>query len=108
MLAAGPLYESPEEPMPTTASRDLDQARRLERGLIRVRWFGVFLGVYLVSQTNTGFPPFASRVTLGFAYTLISLLALGNVVITMVLRRVTSLESLKRLGLAAFLFDAVI
>ncbi len=94
--------------MPTTASRDLDQARRLERGLIRVRWFGVFLGVYLVSQTNTGFPPFASGVTLGFAYTLISLLALGNVVITMVVRRVTSLESLKRLGLAAFLFDAVI
>ena len=34
--------------MPTAEARELE-SRRLERGLIRVRWFGVVLGVYLVT-----------------------------------------------------------
>lgn len=97
-----------EPPASEAARTDLDQARRLERALIRVRWFGVVLGVYLVSQTNTGFPPFASRGVLAFAYALMGLLAAGNVAILLAVRRIGTLEGMQRLGVTAFLFDAVV
>ena len=47
--------------MLSTGAKEVEQSRRLERGLIRVRWFAVGLGFYLVTQTNAGFPPHASR-----------------------------------------------
>jgi signal transduction histidine kinase len=92
----------------TRSSRDLDQARRLERGMIRVRTFGVILGVYLISQTNTGPKPYASDLILGLAYALMALLALGNAAIWLATRRATTLAALRRIGLAAFVFDAII
>ena len=42
-------------------TQNLEQARRLELGLVRVRWFAVILGLYLVSQTNVGASPRASH-----------------------------------------------
>ena len=53
-----------------TSVTDLTRARRLERLMVRVRWFGAVLGVYLVSQTNSGAPPHASDRILAFAYAL--------------------------------------
>src|SRR6266536_4914962 len=89
-------------------AKELEQARRLERGLVRVRWFAVALGFYLVSQTNTGFPPYASNLTLTLAYTVMSVLAVGNVVITIATRRIQTVKSFRRLGAAAFAFDAMV
>jgi signal transduction histidine kinase len=88
-------------------AKDLEQARRLERGLIRVRWFAVALGFYLVSQTNNGLPPYASRRVLALAYVIMSTLAVGNVVITIATRRIQTAEGFRRLGVAAFVFDAI-
>jgi signal transduction histidine kinase len=94
--------------MQTTTAREVEQARRLERGLTRVRWFGVALGLYLVTQTNTGFPPHASHRVLALAYSIMAVLALGNVAITIGTRRIQTVEGFRRLGLAAFAFDALV
>jgi signal transduction histidine kinase len=92
----------------TRSSRDLDQARRLEHGLIKVRSFGAILGLYLVSQTNTGPRPWASNLVLGLAYAMMGALAAGNAVIWLATRRANTLERLQKIGLAAFAFDAVV
>jgi signal transduction histidine kinase len=92
----------------TRSSRDLDQARRLERGLIRVRSFAVLLGVYLVSQTNIGPRPYASDLILGLAYGLMGMLGLGNAAFWLATRRATSLDTLRRIGLVAFGFDTLV
>jgi signal transduction histidine kinase len=92
----------------TPATRELDQARRLERGLIKVRSFGALLGLYLVSQTNTGPHPYASDLILGLAYAMMGALALGNAAIWLATRKARTLEGLRRIGLAAFALDAVV
>jgi signal transduction histidine kinase len=96
------------EPREAGASRELDRARRLERGLIRVRWFAVILGVYLVYQSNSGLPPFASRTVLLLGYTIISVLGIGNLLVWIGVGRSRTLLSLQRLGWGAFLMDAVV
>jgi signal transduction histidine kinase len=92
----------------TPVSQDLDQARRLERGLIRVRSFGALLGLYLVSQTNTGPRPYASHLIVGLAYALMGFLALGNAVIWLATRRAGTVEGMRRIGLVAFALDAIV
>src|SRR2546425_1334802 len=87
---------------------NLEQARRLELGLIRVRWFAVILGLYLVSQTNTGPPPRASHIVVVLAYGVIAALAVGNSLIWIGAVRLKSLPAMRRLGLAAYLFDAAV
>jgi signal transduction histidine kinase len=96
------------EPREAGASRELDRARRLERGLIRVRWFAVILGFYLVYQSNSGLPPYASRTVLLLGYTIISVLAIGNLLVWIGVGRSKTLLSLQRLGWGAFLMDAVV
>jgi signal transduction histidine kinase len=89
-------------------SKNLEQARRLELGLVRVRWFAVVLGLYLVSQTNLGPPPRASHSVVVGAYAIMAGLAAGNVLIWIGAVKLSSLSALRRLGLAAFLFDAAL
>ena len=101
--------ESPQIAAQGASAREMEYAVRLERGMVRVRWFGVVLGGYLVLQTNnTPVPPYATRATLAFAFSLIVLLALGNVLIILAMRRIRSVQSFKRLGLAAFALDGVV
>jgi signal transduction histidine kinase len=90
----------------TRPGRDLEQARRLERGLIQVRTFAAILGFYLVSQTNGGPPPHASDLVLALGYGLVGILAAGNAVIWLATRRATTVQGMRRIGLAAFAFDA--
>jgi signal transduction histidine kinase len=92
----------------TRSSRNFDQARSLERGLIRVRGFGVLLGIYLVSQTNTGPRPYASDLILGLGYGLMGVLALGNIAFWLATRRATSLEAMRRIGLVAYGLDTAV
>jgi signal transduction histidine kinase len=94
--------------MDTSTAIDVARARHLEHVLIRVRWFGVLLGVYLVSQTNSGPPPHASDTVLILAYAILAFLAAGNVVIALWRARVRTLPAVRRLGLVAFCFDAAI
>src|SRR5438105_7797252 len=88
------------------SDKHLEQARRLELGLVRVRWFAVFLSLYLVSQSNVGQPPRASHGVMVAAYLVVAALAVGNLGIWLAAARLRSLAALRRLGLAAFLFDA--
>jgi signal transduction histidine kinase len=88
--------------------KSLEQARRLELGLVRVRWFAVVLSLYLVSQTNAGQPPRASHAVLVGAYGIVVALAAGNVFIWLAAERLRSLRALQILGLCAFLFDAAL
>lgn len=92
-------------PQPT---KRLDSRHRLEHGLVLVRWFGVALGLYLVSQTNVGAPPRASHLVLILAYCAIAGLAAGNLAIWFALRHVRSRPGMHRLGLVAFSFDAIV
>jgi signal transduction histidine kinase len=94
--------------MDTSTTIGFARARRLEGVLIRVRWFGVLLGVYLVSETNSGPPPHASHTVLTLAYAILACLAAGNLVIALWTARVRTLPAVRRLGLAAFSFDAAI
>jgi signal transduction histidine kinase len=94
--------------MDTSTSIEFSRSNRLERLLIRVRWFGVLLGVYLVSQTNSGPPPHASDTVLTLAYAILACLAAGNLAITLSVARVSTLPAMRLLGLAAFSFDAAV
>jgi signal transduction histidine kinase len=87
------------------AGRRRDEAVRLERGLIRIRWFGVGLALYLVSQSNRGPLPHASSAELGASYAFVALLAAANVAAAAVIRRPRSTATLERLGLAVFAAD---
>ncbi|HYT80331.1 MAG TPA: ATP-binding protein [Actinomycetota bacterium] len=107
-----PLYDrggvGRVEPMEAGSSRELDRARRLERGLIRVRWFAVVLGLYLIRETNSGLPPYASKTVLLLGYLIIAALGVGNVLIWIGASRCRTLLALQRLGWGAFLMDAVV
>ncbi|HEV8419813.1 MAG TPA: ATP-binding protein [Actinomycetota bacterium] len=96
------------EPIEAGASKELERARRLERGLIRVRWFAVILGFYLVYQSNSGPPPYASTTVLLLGYAIISGLGVGNLLVWIGVGRAKTLVSLQRLGWGAFLMDAVV
>lgn len=91
--------------------KDFEQATRLERGMILVRWLGVALGVYLIAQTNTGDPryfPRASAARLDLGYALMAALAVGNTAIWRLTKRATTLRRVERIGYSAFALDVVI
>jgi signal transduction histidine kinase len=92
----------------TRASRELDQARRLERGLSRVRSFGVLLGIYLVSQTNSGPPPHATNTVLAAGYALMAGLAVANMGIWLGTRRATTVDAMRKIGVVAFAIDMLV
>jgi signal transduction histidine kinase len=92
--------------MLASMSRTLDQAKRLELGLVRVRWFGVVLGAYLVAQTNEVPPPHASDAVLIGGQSIMAYLAIGNVVVWYLTQRIGTTTGIQAVGLAAFLLDA--
>ena len=89
-------------------TEDLGRARRLEQGMVLVRWFGVALGVFLVSQSNATPPPHASRLVLALAYAMMGLLALGNVAVSMATTRTTSVNAMRWIGIGAFALDSFV
>lgn len=84
---------------------DMAQAKRLERGLVKVRWFGVFLGVYLVAETNAA-PPYSPRSAVVLGQALMGTLAIGNVIVWFATSRCRSMQSMLRIGFSAFILDA--
>jgi len=88
-----------------------EQARRLERGLVFVRWFGVGLGVYLVSQTNAGDPAFfpqASSLRIAIGYAIMAGLAAANIVIWRLVSRARTDRTMQRIGVFGFAVDAAV
>jgi signal transduction histidine kinase/MFS family permease len=94
--------------MAVIGAQGLEQFKRLEHGLVRVRWFAVLLGIYLNTQTNAGPPPHASDFVVIGSQALMAALALGNVAVSLVTNRVATLRGIRKVGLAAFTLDAVV
>jgi signal transduction histidine kinase len=80
------------------------ELRRVEQGLIKIRWFGVLFGIVAIALTPE-WPDDATRI---LTTALVAALAAGNLVIWGAMGRLASDRSIVRLGLAAFAFDAVI
>ena len=93
--------------MEATGSRQVEQARRLELGLVRVRWFGTALGLFLISQ-DARLVPSPPRASILMAYAFVAVLAAGNVTVWHLARRLGTPRALARLGLAAFGLDAAV
>lgn len=78
--------------------------RRLELWMTYVRWFGVLFGALAVA-IETQYPdPSIERA----AWLLLAFLGLGNLGIWAALARISSERDLTRLGLATFVFDAIV
>jgi signal transduction histidine kinase len=87
--------------------RDLAQSRRLETGLIGLRWFVVMLGgtfTFLTVQDANEVPGYA--VPLGFV--LVAALAIGNVAITLLVERAARPAQLDVIGFGAFVLDIAV
>jgi signal transduction histidine kinase len=87
--------------------RDFEQARRLERGLIAVRWFGVIFAAVQVSQART-LEPTPPEYTTPFGFVLTALLTLGNIVVAARTRRAARAEQLTVIGMVAFALDIAV
>jgi signal transduction histidine kinase len=87
---------------------EFEQARRFEAGLVWVRYFGVVLGVYQISQANAGPPPHASPTVLLLGQSIMAVLAIGNSAILLVVRRLRTLEGIRRIGVVFFGFDIAV
>jgi signal transduction histidine kinase len=87
--------------------RDLNQARRLERGLIALRWLVVMFGVVQTAQVlgdDVASPGYAGPL----GYSLVAALAVGNLLISMLADRAEDERQLRRVGVWGFLIDIVI
>jgi putative methionine-R-sulfoxide reductase with GAF domain len=95
-----------------TGSRELEttpeRTRRLEHALILVRWFGVVLGAFLVTQSSGPGAPSRHGSVIAVGEVIIAILALGNVGLMLALPRATSTLKMQRLGLAAFVLDTAV
>jgi signal transduction histidine kinase len=80
------------------------ELRRLEQGLIQIRWLGVLFGV-VGNLVQPSWPNDATQIT---AWGLVAALAVGNLIIWGAVGRAGSDRRLARLGMAAFAFDAAI
>jgi signal transduction histidine kinase len=87
---------------------EFEQASRFEAGLVWVRYFGVVLGVYLISQSNAGPPPHASPTVLVLGQSIMAALALGNSLILIAVRRCRTYERLRGIGVVIFSFDITV
>ena len=72
--------------MVAARSLDLEQARRLEKGLVAVRWFAVAFALFQVSQDNA-IHPIPPPATQPRGFVLVVVLALGNLVIWLLMRQ---------------------
>jgi signal transduction histidine kinase len=80
------------------------ELRRVEQGLIRIRWFGVLFG--LIGNAVT--PTWPDDLTRLLAWSLVAALGVGNLVIWGATGRQNTDRSLSRLGVAAFAFDGLV
>lgn len=81
--------------------------RRLELGLVRIRWFAVAFGLFQTWQVVTDSekePGYVAPVTL----VLLAVLTAGNLLIARLASRTSTSRTLRRIGLAAFALDAVV
>src|SRR5439155_8074548 len=82
-----------------------DRARRTERALWRIRWFGIALGVYQSTNPGEVFGIRTPRSSEWIALAALGLLVVNNIVVSIVFRRAPSDRGLQKLGAAVFALD---
>ncbi|MBI2238719.1 MAG: GAF domain-containing sensor histidine kinase [Actinobacteria bacterium] len=92
---------------PGRRSRDLAQARRLELGLIGLRWFVVGFGV-LQMVVTLRVRPDAPDYVAPVGFVLVGVLAIGNVAVSTLTERAQRADQLRRVGLSAFVLDVAV
>jgi signal transduction histidine kinase len=98
------LYAEGDEMVRPRTQEDVEDARRVERSLAAVRWFAVVFGFFQVWQsTNLAPQPPHSVVIRG--YTLIAVLAVGNVFVTIAARHARRPSDIRLVALLAFSLD---
>jgi putative methionine-R-sulfoxide reductase with GAF domain len=108
LARAGWDFSSPDPVAGGVREATLDRARRLEHALVLVRWFGVALGAFLATQSSGTTIPSPSGRVIAVGEAIIVVLAVGNAGIMLALPRATTIERIRRLGLAAFALDTVV
>ena len=93
--------------MVAARSLDLEQARRLEKGLVAVRWFGVAFALFQISQDNS-MRPRPPAVTQPRGFVVVAVLALGNLAVWLLTRRARELRGMRLIGYAAFALDIAV
>src|SRR5919197_4957149 len=88
-------------------TRELDDTRRLEQGMVAVRWFGVAFGLFQVWQSANVSPKPPPDVT-ARGYVLALTLFVGNIIITTLVPRARRESQLAAIGFAAFCLDTVV
>jgi signal transduction histidine kinase len=89
------------------ASDELLRAKRLEVGLIGLRWLAVGFGV-LESLTAARSPGDTPDYTVPLGFALVAVLAVSNVVISILAERATTAGGLRRIGAVAFAIDIAV
>ena len=82
-----------------------DRARRTERALWWVRWFGIALGTYQATNTTAVPGVHTPRSSEWIALAGMGLLVITNLIVSFVSRRAPSDRTLQRLGAAVFALD---
>ena len=80
------------------------ELRRVERGLILIRWFGVLFGI-VGNTVQPGYPDDATRF---LAWGLVAALGVGNLVIWGAMGQLRTDRAVGKLGAGAFAFDTAI
>ncbi len=93
--------------MASGPTAELIRAKRLEVGLIGLRWFVVGFGV-LESAVSLRLHPDRPDYAISAGFALVAALAIGNVVVSILTERATRVEQLRPVGLAAFVLDLVV
>ncbi len=93
--------------MKSGRGRDLGQARRLELGLIGLRWFVVAFGV-LQTVVNLRVRPDAPEYVAPVGFFLVAVLAIGNVVVSTLTEKAKSADELRSVGLGSFVLDTTV
>lgn len=89
------------------ASEELVPAKRLEVGLIGLRWLAVGFGVLeslTVARSSAGTPDY----TIPLGFTLVALLAVSNVVVSILTERTRTPAGVRRIGAVAFAIDIAV
>jgi signal transduction histidine kinase len=96
-----------EGPVRGPASEELLPAKRLEVGLIGLRWLAVGFGV-LQSLAVARSPGTTPDYTVPIGFALVAILAVSNVVVSILAERAERAGSVRRVGAVAFAIDIVV